>query len=91
MSVPVLPYSVSDHPLDCLRKITKSIDKLCSDLNKLHEKDLNLYNYMVRQLITLQIRVHPYKWSITSQDHKRKDQTMILDGQFETYKDDLET
>ena len=38
MSVPELPYSVSDHPLDCLRKTTKSIDELCSDLNKLHER-----------------------------------------------------
>ena len=38
MSVPELPYSVSDHPLDWHRKTTKSIDELCSDLNKLHER-----------------------------------------------------
>ena len=37
MSVLELHHNVSDHPLDCLRKTTKSIDELCSDLNKLHE------------------------------------------------------
>ena len=38
MSVPELPYSVSEHPLDCYRNTTKSIDELCLDLNKLHER-----------------------------------------------------
>ena len=59
MSVPELPYSVSDHPLDCLRKTTKSIDELFSDLNKIHEKDQYMYNYMARQLITFLLQVHP--------------------------------
>ena len=67
MSVPELPYSVSDHPLDCLRKTTKSIDDLQSDLNKLHEKDQYMYNYMVIQLITLQLQIHPYKFQIDRQ------------------------
>ena len=39
MSVPELPYSLSDHPLYYLRKTTKSIDELCSDINKLHQRD----------------------------------------------------
>ena len=68
MSVPELPYSVSDHPLDYLRKTTKSIDKLRSYLNKLHEKDQYMYNYMVRQLITLLLQVHPY-FKLTVKDH----------------------
>ena len=67
MSVSELPYSVSDHPLDFLRKTTKSIDELRSDLNKLHEKDQYMYNYMVKQLIALQLQIHPYKFLIDSQ------------------------
>ena len=50
ISVRELPYSVSDRPLDCLRKTTKLIDKLRSDLNKLHDKNQLLYKYMVEQL-----------------------------------------
>ena len=59
MSVPELPYSVSDHPLDCLRKTTKSIDELCSDHNKLHERNKLMYNYMVKQLQILKLQIKP--------------------------------
>ena len=50
MSVPELPYSVSDRPLDCLSKTIKLIHNLRSDLNKLHEKNQFMYKYMVNQL-----------------------------------------
>ena len=50
MSGPELPYSISDHLLDCLRNITNLIDELRLDLNKLHEKNQFMYNYMVDQL-----------------------------------------
>ena len=64
MSVPELPYSVSDHPLDCLRKTTKSIDELCSDINTLHDRDQLMYNYMVKQLQNLQLQIQPFKLQI---------------------------
>ena len=50
MLVPELPYSVSYCPLDCLRKTTKLIDELRSDLKKLHERNQFMYNYMVYQI-----------------------------------------
>ena len=59
MSVPELPYSVSDHPLDFLRDTTKSIDELCSYLNKLHERNKFMYNYMVKQLHNLKLQIQP--------------------------------
>ena len=59
MSVPELPYSISDHPLDCLRKTTKSIVELCSNLNKLHERNQFMYNYMVKQLQILKLQIQP--------------------------------
>ena len=59
MSVPELPYSVSNHPLDCLRKTTKSIDDLCSDLNKLHESNQFMYNIMVKQLQNFKLKIQP--------------------------------
>ena len=59
MPVPELPYSVSDHPLDCLRKTTKSIDELCSDLNKLHESNQFMYNIMVKQLQNFKLQLQP--------------------------------
>ena len=59
MSVPELPYSVSDHPLDCLRKTTNSIDELCSDLNKLHESNQFMYNIMVKQLQNCKLQIQP--------------------------------
>ena len=59
MSVPELPYSVSDHPLDCLRNTTKSIDDLCLDLNKLHESNQFMYNIMVKQLHNFKLQIQP--------------------------------
>ena len=59
MSGPELTYSVSDRPLDCLRKITNLIYQLPSDLNKLHEKNQFMYNYMVKQLRNLQLQIQP--------------------------------
>ena len=59
MPVPELPHSVSDHPLDCYRKTTKSIDELCSDLNKLHERIQLMYNYMVKQLQNFRLQIQP--------------------------------
>ena len=50
MSGPELPYIVSGRPIDCLRKTTKLIDQLRSDINKLHESNQFMYNYMVDQL-----------------------------------------
>ena len=50
MSVPELPYSIYDRPLDCLRKTTKLIEELRLDLNKLHERNKFIYNYMIEQL-----------------------------------------
>ena len=59
MSVPELPHSVSDHPLYFLRKTTKSIDYLCSDLKKLHESNQFMYNIMVKQLQNFKIQIQP--------------------------------
>ena len=59
MSVPELPYRVSDRPLDFLRKTTKLIDKLRSDLNKLHEQNKFVFNYMVKQLQNLNLHIQP--------------------------------
>ena len=59
MSVPELPYSVSDQPLDCYRKKTKSIDELFSDLNKLHGRSQSMYNYMVKQLQNCRLQIQP--------------------------------
>ena len=59
MSVPELPYSVYDHPLYCLRKATMSIDELCSDLNKLHERNQFMYNYMVKKLQNFKLQIKP--------------------------------
>ena len=59
MSVPELPYSVSDHPLYCLWKTTKSIDELCSDLNKLHERNKIMNNYIVKHLQNLKLQIQP--------------------------------
>ena len=59
MSVPELPYSVSDHLLDCLRETTKSIDELCSNLNKLHESNQFMYNIMVKQLQIFKLQLQP--------------------------------
>ena len=54
MSVPE-----SDHPIDCLMKTTKSIGELCSDLNKLHERNQFMYNYMVKQIQNLKLQIKP--------------------------------
>ena len=59
MSVPELPYSVSDHPLDFLKKTTKSIDDLCLDLNKSHECNQFMYNIMVKQLQNFKLQIQP--------------------------------
>ena len=59
MSVSELSYSVSDHLIDFLRKTTKSIDKLCSDLNKLHERNQFMYNYMVKQIQNFKLQIQP--------------------------------
>ena len=59
MSGPELPYSVSDRPLDCIRKITNLIDQLRSDLNKIHEKNQLMHNYMVDQLQGYKHRSQP--------------------------------
>ena len=59
MSVPELPYIISGHPLDCLSNTTKSIDELCSDLNKLHESNQFMYNIMVKQLQNFKLQIKP--------------------------------
>ena len=59
MSFPELPYSLSDHPLYFLRKTTISIDKLCSDINKLHERNKFMYNYIVKQLQIFNLQIQP--------------------------------
>ena len=59
MSVQEMPYSVSARPLDFLRKKTKVIEKLRSDLNKLHEKNKFMYNYMVNQLQNFKLHIKP--------------------------------
>ena len=59
MSVPELPYSVSARPLDCLRKTTKLIENLRSNLNKLHERNQFMYNYMVEQLQNIKLHIQP--------------------------------
>ena len=59
MSVPELLYSVSDHPLDCLRKTTKSIDELCLELKKLHERNKFMYNYMIKHLQNFKLQIQP--------------------------------
>ena len=59
MSGPELPYILSDNPLDCLRKTTNSIDELCSDINKLHERNQFMYNYMVKQLKNFNPQIQP--------------------------------
>ena len=59
MSVPELPYRVSDRPLDCLNKTTTLIDDLRSDLNKLHRRNQFMYNYMVDQLQNIKHQSQP--------------------------------
>ena len=59
MSAPEIPYSVSDRLLDCLIETTKLIDELRLDLNKLHEKNKFVYNYMVNQLQNFKHHIQP--------------------------------
>ena len=59
MSVPELPYRVSDHPLDCLNKTTTLIDDLRSYLNKLHKMNQFMYNCMVTQLQNIKHQSQP--------------------------------
>ena len=59
MSVPELPYSLSDRLLYCIRNTTKLIDKLRSYLNKLHERNQVMYNYMVKQLQNFKLHFQP--------------------------------
>ena len=67
MLFPELPYSVSDRPLDCLRKTTKLIDKLRSELNKLHERNKFMYNIMVKQLQNFNHYIQPHTVTDTFQ------------------------
>ena len=68
MLVPKIPYRISspEEPLDCQRNITKSIDELCksidelsSYLNKVHERNKTMYNYMVAEIQNLKLQMHP--------------------------------
>ena len=68
MLVPKPPYRISspEEPLACLRNITKSIDELCksidelsSYLNKVHERNKTMYNYMVAEIQNLMLQMHP--------------------------------
>ena len=43
--------------ISCQRKITKLIDKLRSDLNKLHDWNQTMYNYMVAQIQNFKLQM----------------------------------
>ena len=61
MSVPELCYKISspEEALASLRMITKLINKLLLHLNKAHERNQNMYNYMVAQLQIFNIQIKP--------------------------------
>ena len=56
-----LPYNISypEEALHYLRKITKLIDELRLHLNKLHERNQTMYNYMVAQLQNFKLQMQP--------------------------------
>ena len=68
MLVPKPPYRISspEEALAFQSNITKSIDELCksidelsSYLNKVHERNKTMYNYMVAELQNLKLQMHP--------------------------------
>ena len=61
MSVQEPPYKISspEEALASLRNITKLIDKLRLHLNKLHERNQTMCNYMVAQLQNFKLQMQP--------------------------------
>ena len=61
MSAPELPYNTPsiEEALYSLRNITELIDELRLHLNKLHERNQTMYNYMVAKIqnINLQMKL----------------------------------
>ena len=59
MSVPELPYNIPspEEALYSLSNITKLIDELRLHLNKLHERNKTMYNYMVAKIQNIKLQM----------------------------------